>query len=105
MGLCGHDGRLITASRMQITRQNQADQPPEIIDIGQVGQVEKVDPQVIQTLEHGLFIPVIAPVGVGPNGESLNINADLVASAVAAGLRASKLILLTDTPGVLDTQG
>jgi len=60
---------------------------------------------VIQALEHGQFIPVIAPVGVGPDGESLNINADLVASAVAAGLRASKLILLTDTPGVLNAKG
>ena len=99
VGLCGHDGQLLTAGRMRITRQNQADQPPEIIDIGLVGQVEKVNPQVLQTLEHGMFIPVIAPVGVGPGGESLNINADLVASAVASGLRASKLILLTDTPG------
>jgi len=70
-----------------------------------VGQVRKVNPQVIQALEHGQFIPVIAPVGVGPEGESLNINADLVASAVAGGLRASKLILLTDTPGVLDAKG
>ena len=105
VGLCGHDGQLLTAGRMRITRQNQADQPPEIIDIGLVGQVEKVNPQVLQTLEHGMFIPVIAPVGVGPGGESLNINADLVASAVASGLRASKLILLTDTPGVLNDQG
>ncbi len=105
VGLCGHDGGLIKASRMQITKKSTADQPPEIIDLGLVGQVEKVNPSVIQNLEHGAFIPVIAPVGVGPDGESLNINADLVAGALARGLRASKLVLLTDTPGVLDANG
>jgi acetylglutamate kinase len=105
VGINGHDGLLTQAERMQITRQGQDDQPPEIIDIGLVGKVVKVNPQVLHALEHGRFIPVIAPVGVGPAGESLNINADLVASAMAAGLRASKLVLLTDTPGVLDDQG
>jgi acetylglutamate kinase len=105
VGINGHDGLLTQAERMQITRQGQTDQPPEIIDIGLVGKVVKVNPQVLHALEHGRFIPVIAPVGVGPAGESLNINADLVASAMAAGLRASKLVLLTDTPGVLDGQG
>ncbi len=106
VGLSGHDGRLIEASKMTITRGGQsAEQPPEIIDLGQVGKVEKVNPQVLHALEHGNFIPVIAPVGVGPDGESFNINADLVAGAIAAGLRASKLILLTDTPGVLDEDG
>jgi acetylglutamate kinase len=105
VGINGHDGLLTQAERMQITRRGQDDQPPEIIDIGLVGKVVKVNPQVLHALEHGRFIPVIAPVGVGPAGESLNINADLVASAMAAGLRASKLVLLTDTPGVLDDQG
>ncbi|MFH1059688.1 MAG: acetylglutamate kinase, partial [Pseudomonadota bacterium] len=105
VGLSGHDGPLIRASRLQIAREKANDQPPEIVDIGLVGEPEKVDPQVLRTLEHGSFIPVIAPVGVGPDGESLNINADLVAAAVAAGLRASKLILLTDTRGVLDGRG
>ncbi len=105
VGLNGHDGPLIRATRMQLAREAAGDQPPEIVDIGQVGEPEKVDPQVLRTLEHGNFIPVIAPVGVGPDGESLNINADLVAAALAAGLRASKLILLTDTRGVLDGQG
>ncbi len=105
VGLSGHDGQLIQAERMKITRQGDADHPPEIVDIGLVGKVTKVNPQVLQTLEHGQFIPVIAPVGVGPDGESLNINADLVASALAAGLRAAKLVLLTDTPGVLDADG
>ncbi|MBI5523452.1 MAG: acetylglutamate kinase [Desulfarculus sp.] len=105
VGLSGHDGPLIRASRLQIAREKANDQPPEIVDIGLVGEPEKVDPQVLRALEHGNFIPVIAPVGVGPDGESLNINADLVAAAVAAGLRASKLILLTDTRGVLDGGG
>ena len=105
VGLSGHDGPLIRASRLQIARESVGRQPPEIVDIGLVGEPEKVDPQVLRALEHGNFIPVIAPVGVGPEGESLNINADLVAAAVAAGLRASKLILLTDTRGVLDGQG
>ncbi len=105
VGLSGHDGPLIRASRLQIAREKAGDQPPEIVDIGLVGEPEKVDPQVLRALEHGNFIPVIAPVGVGPDGESLNINADLVAAAVAVGLRASKLILLTDTQGVLDGGG
>jgi acetylglutamate kinase len=105
VGLSGHDGSLIRASRLQLARGSVGDQPPEIVDIGLVGEPDKVDPQVLRTLEHGQFIPVIAPVGVSPQGESLNINADLVAAAIAAGLRASKLILLTDTRGVMDGQG
>ena len=84
-GLNGHDGGLIRAVKMQMTRKGPAaDQPPEIVDLGLVGQVETVDAQVLHALEHGNFIPVIAPVGVGPAGESFNINADLVASAVAS---------------------
>ena len=98
VGLCGHDGGLFQAKKMQMTKKNSTTQPPEIIDLGLVGQVEKVNPAVLQSLEHGGFIPVIAPVGKGPDGESLNINADLVAGALAQGLRASKLVLLTDTP-------
>ncbi len=106
VGLNGHDGGLIRASKMQMARKGQGgDQPPEIIDLGLVGEVEQVDAQVLHALEHGAFIPVIAPVGVGPEGESLNINADLVAAAVASRLRAAKLIMMTDTPGVLDKQG
>jgi len=105
VGINGHSGLLTQAEKMQVTRQASEDQPPEIIDVGLVGKVVKVNPQVLHALEHGRFIPIIAPVGVGPDGESLNINADLVASAMAAGLRASKLVLLTDTPGVLDDKG
>lgn len=105
VGLSGHDGRLIEAERMTLTRQLDYDHPPEIIDIGQVGRVTKINPQVLQTLEHGNFIPVIAPIGVDKEGSSLNINADMVASSVARALRASKLILLTDTSGVWDADG
>ncbi|RJX33933.1 MAG: acetylglutamate kinase [Desulfarculus sp.] len=104
VGLSGHDGGLIQATQMQMAREK-ANQPPEIIDLGLVGEVDKVDAQVLHALEHGNFIPVIAPVGVGPEGQSLNINADLVAAAVASRLRAAKLILLTDTAGLLDKNG
>lgn len=105
VGLNGHSGLLTQAEKMTVTRKSADNQPPEIVDVGQVGKVVKVNPQVLHALEHGRFIPIIAPVGVGPEGESLNINADLVASAMAAGVRASKLVLLTDTPGVLDKDG
>ena len=88
VGLNGHDGGLITGLQDADDPQgpSRGDQPPEIIDLGLVGQVEVVDAQVLHALEHGNFIPVIAPVGVGPEGESLNINADLVAGAVAGRL-------------------
>lgn len=105
VGLCGHDGGLVRAEPMKLTKERQGDLPPEIIDLGLVGKPVAVNPQPLIALEHGRFIPVIAPIGVGPEGQSLNINADLVASAIAAGLRASKLVLLTDTPGVLDADG
>jgi acetylglutamate kinase len=102
VGLSGHSASLIQAERFKLTKRVKEGRPPEIVDLGLVGKPVSVNPQVLQTLEHGKFIPVIAPVGQGPNGESLNINADLVASALASGLRAQKLVLLTDTPGVLD---
>ncbi len=105
VGLCGHDGHLLEAERLHLEKKNPDNQPPEIIDLGLVGRVVKVNPQPLNALEHGQFIPVVAPLGMGPDGRSLNINADLVASALAAGLRASKLILLTDTAGVLDARG
>ena len=105
VGLSGHDGRLIQARRMELARQAQPHQPPEIIDIGLVGEVTRIEPSVLTALKQGDFIPVIAPVGVGEEGESLNINADLVAAAVAGELKAAKLILLTDTPGVVDSEG
>jgi acetylglutamate kinase len=105
VGLSGKDGDLIRASKMHIYKDRGAEEPPEIIDIGMVGQVEEVNPGVLHTLERDRFIPVIAPVGVGENGETYNINADLVAGKVAQALKARKLILLTDVAGVTGGQG
>lgn len=105
VGLSGKDGNLITARKMKYMRQKGDDQPPEIIDIGMVGEVTGVNNDLLERLITGQFIPVIAPVGVGENGETYNINADHVAGRIAASLKARKLILLTDTQGVLDEKG
>lgn len=105
VGLSGKDGRLIQARKLQLYRDQQGDKPPELIDLGMVGEVEAIQAGVIQTLEASRFIPVIAPVGVGSQGETYNINADLVAGKLAPALKAVKLILLTDVPGVLDADG
>ena len=102
VGLSGKDGQLIVARKLKLTRSQGADLPPEIIDIGLVGEVKAVNPGIIEALMRDHFIPVIAPVGVGEEGETFNINADLVAGKVAAALKAEKLILLTDVEGVLD---
>ena len=101
VGLSGRDGDLIRADRMKIYKYTGDERPPEILDIGRVGKVSDVSPGVLTALEAQGFIPVIAPVGVGPDGHAYNINADLVAGAIAGTLRAEKLILLTDVPGVL----
>ncbi len=101
VGLSGRDGELIKAEKMQLYRYSGDARPPEIIDIGRVGRVREVNPEVLHALEMQGFIPVIAPVGVGPDGEAFNINADLVAGAVAGRLQAEKLILLTDVPGFM----
>ncbi|MFO7838682.1 MAG: acetylglutamate kinase [Desulfosalsimonadaceae bacterium] len=105
VGLCGKDGGLISAEKLQIMHQPDETKPPEIIDPGLVGRVTDVDATIIHTLTSQGFIPVIAPVGVGPNGETFNINADLVASKLAAALTAGRLIYLTDVDGILDGQG
>ena len=105
VGLSGRDGELIQAEKMQIMKEQVENAPPELIDLGRVGRVVAVDPGVLETLDARGFIPVIAPVGVGEDGQAYNINADLVAGAVAAKLKAAKLILLTDVEGVLDRQG
>ncbi len=102
VGLSGRDGDLIRAQKMTIRKSQTEDAPPELIDLGRVGEVTQVNPHILQTLEVQDFIPVIAPVGVGEDNFSYNINADLVAGAVAAHLNAAKLILLTDVVGVLD---
>ncbi|MGE4594302.1 MAG: acetylglutamate kinase [Gammaproteobacteria bacterium] len=102
IGLTGKDGHLITAKKLQNMVANPTS---EIIDLGHVGEVDKVDTSVIDLLLQGDFIPVIAPIGVGKDGFSYNINADLVAGAVAEALNAEKLILLTNTAGLLDAHG
>lgn len=105
VGLSGKDGQLIEARKLQIVRDTGEDRPPEIIDIGLVGEVARINLEILQTLSQSDIIPVIAPVGVGENGETYNINADLVAGAIAGALKADKLLLMTDVPGVLDRKG
>jgi acetylglutamate kinase len=102
VGLTGKDGAFIRARKMLIPDKERAG---EWLDIGQVGEIESIDPALIALLDTRNFIPVIAPIGVGINGESYNINADLVAGKLAEILNAEKLILLTNTPGVLDKNG
>src|SRR5574341_665985 len=102
VGLTGKDGGLVQAKKLKITKTSESTGENEIIDIGLVGQVTEVRPGALIALEQGGFIPVIAPVGVGEHGETYNINADLVAGAVAGALKAEKLILLTDQAGILD---
>ncbi|HED34251.1 MAG TPA: acetylglutamate kinase [Gammaproteobacteria bacterium] len=104
VGLTGKDGSLIRAKKMQLNAEAEADRPPEIIDLGHVGEVDTIDPSVVSMLDDDNFIPVIAPIGVGKNGESYNINADLVAGKLATVLGAEKLLLLTNTVGILDKQ-
>ena len=102
VGLTGKDGSLILAEKMKIYVQDDREKPPEIIDPGMVGDVVSVNPEIIHTLTAQGFIPIIAPVGIGKNGETYNINADVVASKIAASLAAERLILVTDVDGVLD---
>ncbi|MGB4335370.1 MAG: acetylglutamate kinase [Chromatiaceae bacterium] len=105
VGLTGKDGDLIRARKMFLRRDAPELKEPEIIDIGHVGEVESIDVRVVDMLVKGDFIPVIAPIGVGKDGRSYNINADLVAGKVAEFLKAEKLMLLTNTPGLLDSAG
>ena len=105
VGLSGKDGNLILAKKMKYLKQRGEALAPEIIDMGMVGEITSVDTDILLTLMEKEFIPVIAPVGFGEHGESYNINADLVAGKVASALGARKLVLLTDTEGVLDEQG
>ena len=105
VGLSGSDGGLLRARKLTVTRDNPEADAPEIIDVGLVGEVDSVDPEVVQTLDSGSFVPVIAPIGVGPGGETYNINADLVAGRIAEELDAEKLVLLTDVPGIQDDGG
>jgi acetylglutamate kinase len=105
IGLSGKDGQLLIAQKMKLFKSRGPEDPPELIDIGMVGEVSEVNTEIITTLEQQNFIPVIAPIGVGKRGVTYNINADLVAGKVAAALKAPKLILLTDVEGVKDKNG
>ncbi len=102
VGLTGQDGAFIRADKLLLESK---DEPGKMLDIGLVGEISKIDPSIITFLDSGDFIPVIAPIGVAPDGETLNINADLVAGKLAEVLHAEKLVLLTNTPGVLDKDG
>ena len=102
VGLTGQDGAFIRAEKLLLESK---DEPGKMLDIGLVGEITKIDPSIITFLDSGDFIPVIAPIGVAPDGETLNINADLVAGKLAEVLKAEKLVLLTNTPGVLDKDG
>ena len=102
VGLTGQDGSFIRAKKLML----ESDKVPgEMLDIGLVGDINQIDPSIIEFLDSGDFIPVIAPIGVGPDGETLNINADVVSGKLAEVLGAEKLVLLTNTPGVLDKAG
>lgn len=102
VGLTGRDGGLVQARKMMLT---DTDNPAKQHDIGQVGEIVSIDPAVVKALQDDQFIPVISPIGFGQENESYNINADLVAGKLAEVLQAEKLLLLTNTPGVLDKQG
>ena len=102
VGLTGQDGMFIRAHKLLM---HALDDPEKMIDIGQVGEITSIDPSIINFLDTGDFIPVIAPIGVGTDGDTYNINADVVAGKLAEVLRAEKLVMLTNTPGVLDKNG
>ncbi|MDX1764762.1 MAG: acetylglutamate kinase [bacterium] len=105
VGLTGKDGRMIRARKLVVKEPSPETGVPEIIDLGKVGEVREIHPEILGAIEKTGSIPVIAPVGEGENGDSYNINADLVAGSLAAALSAEKLILLTDVAGILDGEG
>jgi len=102
VGITGKDGDLILAKRHRKIKKSAETDRPEIIDLGLVGEIIQVNPKILDTLDKGGFIPVIAPIGKGENQETLNINADFVAASIASALKAEKLVLMTDTEGVKD---
>jgi acetylglutamate kinase len=105
IGVTGKDGQLIRARKLEVSRQSPDIRATEIIDIGHVGEVEQIDTEVLKMIQDSNFIPVIAPIGVGADGSSYNINADLVAGKLAEVLQAEKLMLLTNVDGLLDKEG
>jgi len=105
IGLCGKDGSLIRAEKLKRTKRDPDSGVEQVIDLGLVGEPSEIDPFILKSLENSEITPVIAPIGVGPNGETLNINADTVAGAIAAALGAKRLLMLTDVNGVQDLDG
>ena len=104
IGLSGKDGNLLRATKVRRTQKDPGSNIEKILDLGFVGEPEHVNPHILAALEHSGMIPVIAPIGVGPQGETFNINADTVAGAIAAAVGAARLVMLTDVPGVLDKE-
>jgi acetylglutamate kinase len=102
VGLSGKDGNLVVAKKLDLVRTDPASGKTETVDLGFVGEPDKVNPEVLHSIMKSETIPVIAPIGVGPKGETFNINADTVSGAVACALKAERLMLLTDVEGVLD---
>jgi len=105
VGISGKDGDLIHAKKLKRIKHSPETDRPEIIDMGLVGEITKINPRILEVLDQNEFIPVIAPIGKGVNGETLNINADLVAASIASALHAEKLVLMTDTEGVQRKNG
>lgn len=104
-GLCGKDSNLIRAKKLVRTKRDEDSNIEKVLDLGLVGEPDQIDPHILNCFKNSDITPVIAPIGVGPNGETLNINADTVAGAIAASLNAKRLIMLTDVSGVLDKDG
>jgi acetylglutamate kinase len=105
VGICGKDARLITAERLTRTRRDPESSIEALVDLGFVGEPRAVDTTILQLLARSEIIPVVAPIGTGPDGETYNINADTAAGAIAGALKAKRLLMLTDVKGVLDKQG
>ena len=105
IGMSGKDGNLIKARKIKRTKKDPGSNIEKILDLGFVGEPYEINPHILDTLERSDIIPVIAPIGIGPNGETFNINADTAAGAVAAAAGAARLLMLTDVPGVLDDTG
>ena len=105
VGICGKDARLITAERLTRTKRDPESNIEAVVDLGFVGEPKLVDPGILELLAKSEIIPVIAPIGAGPDGETYNINADTAAGAIAGALQARRLLMLTDVKGVLDKQG
>ena len=105
VGITGKDGDMIFAKRHKRVNHSPEMDRPEIIDLGLVGEIAKVNPRILETLDRNEFIPVIAPIGKGKKGETLNINADFMAAKIASALKAEKLVLMTDTEGVKNKAG